>query len=80
MGTAITVDAKGKFIVPDDPIIPCIAGDGIGPDIWNAGKPVPRFAVQPFGRYSGLLQNGQSAGIVLAKEIGEARKERCDEF
>ena len=24
--------------------------------------------------------NGQSAGIVLAKEIGEARKERCDEF
>ena len=45
MGTAITVDAKGKFIVPDDPIIPCIAGDGIGPDIWNAGKPVLDCAV-----------------------------------
>lgn len=45
MGTAITVDAKGKFIIPDDPIIPCIAGDGIGPDIWNAGKPVLDCAV-----------------------------------
>ena len=24
----------GKLIVPDNPIIPYIEGDGVGPDIW----------------------------------------------
>ena len=27
---------QGKLIVPDDPIIPYIEGDGTGPDIWRA--------------------------------------------
>ena len=26
----------GQFVVPDDPIIPFIEGDGIGVDIWAA--------------------------------------------
>src|SRR4029077_12343339 len=26
----------GRIIVPDDPIIPYIEGDGTGPDIWRA--------------------------------------------
>jgi isocitrate dehydrogenase len=35
MSTAITLK-NGRLIVPDDPIIPFIEGDGTGPDIWRA--------------------------------------------
>src|SRR5579863_5299432 len=34
-GTAI-VRRNGQLVVPDDPIIPFIEGDGTGPDIWRA--------------------------------------------
>jgi isocitrate dehydrogenase len=34
-GTAITRKG-GRLVVPDDPIIPFIEGDGTGPDIWRA--------------------------------------------
>ncbi|MBG9786509.1 NADP-dependent isocitrate dehydrogenase [Brevibacillus laterosporus] len=34
-GEKITVD-NGKMVVPNNPIIPFIEGDGTGPDIWNA--------------------------------------------
>lgn len=34
-GEAIT-QQNGKLVVPDQPIIPYIEGDGIGPDIWRA--------------------------------------------
>jgi len=34
-GTAIT-RKNGRLVVPDDPIIPYIEGDGTGPDIWRA--------------------------------------------
>src|SRR6266513_609361 len=30
----------GRIIVPDDPIIPFIEGDGTGPDIWRATRHV----------------------------------------
>ena len=32
-GAKITIDAKGKLIVPDNPVIPFIEGDGIGADV-----------------------------------------------
>ena len=35
----------GKLVVSDNPIIPFIEGDGIGPDIWNASKKVIDAAV-----------------------------------
>ena len=38
-GNAIQVRDK-KFIVPDNPIIPFIEGDGIGRDIWKASRTV----------------------------------------
>jgi isocitrate dehydrogenase len=44
-GTAIT-RANGRLIVPDDPIIPFIEGDGTGPDIWRASVRVLDAAVQ----------------------------------
>lgn len=37
---------NGKLQVPDNPIIPFIAGDGIGPEIWAAAKDVFDSAVQ----------------------------------
>lgn len=35
-----------KLVVPDNPIIPFIEGDGIGPDIWYATKKVIEAAVE----------------------------------
>ena len=44
-GTAITRE-NGALVVPDDPIIPYIEGDGIGPDIWRASVRVFDAAVR----------------------------------
>jgi len=41
----------GKMIVPDQPVIPFIEGDGTGPDIWNASVAVFDAAVEK--AYSG---------------------------
>src|ERR1700679_893891 len=38
--------SKGRLIVPDNPIIPFIEGDGTGPDIWRASVRVIDAAVQ----------------------------------
>jgi len=43
-GTAIT-RKNGKLVVPDNPIIPFIEGDGTGPDIWRASVRVLDAAV-----------------------------------
>jgi isocitrate dehydrogenase len=45
-GTRIQVDADGTLHVPDDPIIPFIEGDGIGPDIWAATRRVVDASVE----------------------------------
>ncbi|MEX0756936.1 MAG: isocitrate/isopropylmalate family dehydrogenase, partial [Acidimicrobiia bacterium] len=44
MGTAITMGPSG-LEVPNDPIVPFIEGDGIGPDIWAAAVRVFDAAV-----------------------------------
>ncbi|MGH9416843.1 MAG: isocitrate dehydrogenase (NADP(+)) [Terriglobales bacterium] len=36
---------NGRFLVPDHPIIPFVEGDGTGPDIWRASRPVWDTAV-----------------------------------
>ena len=45
-GSKITADADNKLSVPDNPIIPFIEGDGIGPDIWAAARKVFDSAVE----------------------------------
>jgi isocitrate dehydrogenase len=45
MSTAIS-RKDGRLVVPDDPIIPFIEGDGTGPDIWRASVRVFDAAVQ----------------------------------
>ena len=45
MAEKITLQ-NGKLTVPDNPIIPFIEGDGIGPDIWKAAVRVLDAAVE----------------------------------
>ncbi len=45
-GEKISRDPKGRLVVPDNPIIPFIEGDGIGPDIWAAAVRVFDAAVE----------------------------------
>ncbi|ASJ52436.1 NADP-dependent isocitrate dehydrogenase [Brevibacillus formosus] len=45
VGEKITVD-NGKLVVPNNPIIPFIEGDGTGPDIWKASVRVLDAAVE----------------------------------
>ena len=44
-GAKITL-RDGKLVVPNNPIIPFIEGDGTGPDIWRASVRVMDAAVQ----------------------------------
>ena len=39
-GQTIEIGAKGALSVPDHPVVPFIEGDGTGPDIWAASRPV----------------------------------------
>ncbi|MBE2290676.1 MAG: NADP-dependent isocitrate dehydrogenase, partial [Chitinophagaceae bacterium] len=41
----ITMGANGQLNVPDNPIVPFIEGDGIGPNVWSASKKVLDAAV-----------------------------------
>src|SRR6201992_1554358 len=38
--------AAGKYTIPDNPIVPCIEGDGTGRDIWRASQRVFDAAVE----------------------------------
>lgn len=42
----ITMGGNGQLNIPDNPIIPFIEGDGIGPDVWSASKIVIDAAVE----------------------------------
>jgi isocitrate dehydrogenase len=53
-GTKISRDAQGNLEVPDNPIVPFIEGDGIGPDIWAASVRVFDAAVK--AAYKGKRQ------------------------
>ncbi|MBW1709386.1 MAG: isocitrate dehydrogenase (NADP(+)) [Deltaproteobacteria bacterium] len=47
----ITISADGSLKVPDNPVIPYIEGDGVGPDIWAAARFVIDAAVtKAYGR------------------------------
>jgi len=56
----ITMADDGLLNVPDNPIIPFIEGDGIGPDVWSASKLVIDAAVD-------IVYNGKRA--IAWKEI-----------
>jgi isocitrate dehydrogenase len=45
-GTPLRMGADQHLVVPDDPIVPFIEGDGTGPDIWRASQRVFDAAVK----------------------------------
>ncbi|MBW2056971.1 MAG: isocitrate dehydrogenase (NADP(+)) [Deltaproteobacteria bacterium] len=45
-GHPIETDHAGRILTPDDPVIPFIEGDGVGPDIWKASVRVFDAAVR----------------------------------
>jgi len=45
-GSKLTIDENGKLLVPDNPIIPFIEGDGIGADIWKSSVNVFNAAIK----------------------------------
>lgn len=45
-GEWISLQANGELLVPDNPVIGFIEGDGVGVDIWKASQPVFEAAVR----------------------------------
>ena len=71
MATAITMSAQ-NLQVPDEPIIPFIEGDGIGPDIWAASVRVFDAAVgKVYGGSRKIEWRQVLAGEAAFNETGE---------
>jgi len=71
MSNKITM-ANGKLLVPDNPVIPFIEGDGTGPDIWKATQIVLDAAVQKaYGGKKSVQWKEVAAGEKSFKETGE---------
>jgi len=70
-GEKITIQ-DGVLQVPDQPIIPFIEGDGIGPDIWAAASRVLEAAVEKaYGGSRKLVWKEVLAGEKAFKNTGE---------
>jgi isocitrate dehydrogenase len=70
-GTAIT-RKNGRLVVPDDPIIPYIEGDGTGPDIWRASVRIFDAAVaKAFGGKKKIAWFEVPAGEKAKDQYGE---------
>jgi isocitrate dehydrogenase len=70
-GTAITRKG-GRLVVPDNPIIPYIEGDGTGPDIWRASVRVFDAAVdKAFGGKKKIVWFEVPAGEKAKEQYGE---------
>jgi isocitrate dehydrogenase len=70
-GTPIT-RKNGRLVVPDDPIIPFIEGDGTGPDIWRASVRVFDAAVRKaFGGTKHVAWFEVPAGEKAKEQYGE---------
>ena len=56
MASKITLNSDGALVVPDEPIIPFVEGDGIGIDIWPAAKSVLDAAAAKHGHRISWLE------------------------
>jgi isocitrate dehydrogenase len=72
-GEKITVNEESKsIVVPDNPIIPFIEGDGIGPDIWKASELVFDAAVEKsYGGAKKISWHEVLAGEKAYEQTGE---------
>jgi isocitrate dehydrogenase len=71
-GTAIA-RKSGRIVVPDDPIIPYIEGDGTGPDIWHASVRIFDAAVKN-------ASGGKKKIAWFEVPAGEKAKEQFNEW
>ena len=83
-GDKITL-TKGKLDVPDNPIIPFIEGDGIGPDIWRATVRVLDAAVEKAYRGKRRIHwmevyAGEKANAVCGSWLPEETLAACREY
>ncbi|PYQ30480.1 MAG: NADP-dependent isocitrate dehydrogenase [Acidobacteria bacterium] len=70
-GTRIGYE-NARLVVPDDPIIPYIEGDGTGPDIWRATKYVIDGAVEKvYGGKKKIAWHEVFAGDKAKETLGE---------
>ncbi len=81
MAEKIRVGDYGRLVVPDNPIIPFIKGDGTGVDIWPAARVVFDAAARKYGReiaWKEVLAGGKAfkeTGNWLPPETLEAFRE-----
>ena len=84
-GAPITLDSRGRLVVPDHPIVPFIEGDGTGPDIWRASVRVLDAAVKK--AYGGKRQidwkevyAGEKANKLLNTWLHDETVAACREY
>ena len=83
-GAKITI-TNGKLSVPNNPIIPFIEGDGIGPDVWRASQRVMDAAVaKAYGgkrRISWMeVYAGEKANTLTGSWLPDATLDACREY
>lgn len=72
MPEKIMMNSDGTLKVPDNPVIPFIEGDGIGPDIWRAAVRVFDAAVEKtYGGKKKITWKKVLAGEEAFEETGE---------
>ena len=83
-GSKIQIE-NGKLIVPDDPIIPFIEGDGIGPDVWKATQRVLDASIE--SSYGGSrkinwmeIYAGEKANQTFGKWLPDETLDACREY
>ena len=76
---------NGVLVVPDEPIIPFIEGDGIGPDVWRASKRVIDAAIEK--AYQGQKEinwlevyAGEKANQISGSWLPDETIEACNKF
>ncbi|MDD3471153.1 MAG: isocitrate dehydrogenase (NADP(+)) [Syntrophaceae bacterium] len=72
-GEWIKVDDRGSLQVPNNPIVGFIQGDGVGPDIWAAARPVFEASVKKaYGSERQIVWYELVAGEKCFTETGQS--------
>ncbi|WP_462252807.1 isocitrate/isopropylmalate family dehydrogenase, partial [Ferruginibacter sp.] len=72
MAEKITMGSNGKLHVPNNPTIPFIEGDGIGPEIWKVAEKIFDTAVERAYRGNRKIEwKEMLAGEKAFKQTGE---------
>ena len=83
-GASISIKGN-ELVVPDNPIIPFIEGDGIGPDVWRASSRVIDAAVEKaYGSNRKIhwmeIYAGEKANIEIGSWLPDETLDACREY